>query len=407
MSSTPPTPTTPLSIPPELKAITPFVRRAEELDKESSSSNSSRPESRLVAYYCRQYAVRQGIALAQGHAAATACLGTLLQVLETEKPHMDTFTRPEAEFVCRQFAYGVFDKADGDDRSGQATKTTAKTFYTAASFLQMLQQFYPESNDVATEEQTNHMQEDKKRALYAKWKATDILKALKEGRTPQAGGYGEQEPDLPDDDDEKDQTEKANKETTPVTIPPSSTTEPSTTPTSTPAVAPPPPPTTATTTTATTDDVLPPPPAYPMPPPPAAVDSNPTAPEPNQVETVFRDDDDDDDDEEQGTEVVSDLPPSYPAGGANAFPPPAPTHSLPAVVAPPPAPPAKKPTTNNNNSGGWFGGGRSNKKKISHKKAHITDATELTRFAMAALEDKQPELAAERLQQALDALYQG
>ena len=398
MSSTPPTTTTPLSIPPELKAITPFVRRAEELDKESSSTNSSRPESRLVAYYCRQYAVRQGIALAQGHAAATACLGTLLQLLETEKPHMDTFTRPEAEFVCRQFAYGVFDKADGDDRSGQATKTTAKTFYTAASFLQMLQQFYPESNEEATDEQTTHMQEDKKRALYAKWKATDILKALKEGRTPQAGGYGEQEPDLPDDEEEKDDKKDS---TTPATQP-TSTPEPSTTPTSTstPAVVPPPP---------TTDDVLPPPPAYPMPPPPAAVDSKPTAPEPNQVETVFRDDDDDnDDDDEEGTEVVSDLPPSYP-GGANAFPPPAPTHSLPPVVVapPPPAPPAKKPTSNNSSSGGWFGGGRSNRKKISHKKAHITDATELTRFAMAALEDKQPELAAERLQQALDALYQG
>jgi hypothetical protein len=37
-------------------------------------------------------------------------------------------------------------------------------------------------------------------------------------------------------------------------------------------------------------------------------------------------------------------------------------------------------------------------------KAQITDATELARFAVAALEDKDAELAAERLQQALEAL---
>lgn len=38
-----------LKIPPELKKCTQFIRRAEELDKDKS-----RPESRLVAYYCRQ-----------------------------------------------------------------------------------------------------------------------------------------------------------------------------------------------------------------------------------------------------------------------------------------------------------------------------------------------------------------
>ena len=38
-----------LEIPPELKKCTQFIRRAEELDKDKS-----RPESRLVAFYCRQ-----------------------------------------------------------------------------------------------------------------------------------------------------------------------------------------------------------------------------------------------------------------------------------------------------------------------------------------------------------------
>ena len=76
----------PLSIPPELKKLTPFVRRAEELDKDKSS-----PESRLVAYYCRQYAVHTGIPLATSP-PGKACLGGLLSHLEGEKAAIDNFT---------------------------------------------------------------------------------------------------------------------------------------------------------------------------------------------------------------------------------------------------------------------------------------------------------------------------
>ena len=42
-----------LKIPPELKKVTQYIRRAEELDKEQT-----KPESRLVAYYCRQVSSR-------------------------------------------------------------------------------------------------------------------------------------------------------------------------------------------------------------------------------------------------------------------------------------------------------------------------------------------------------------
>ena len=56
---------------------------------------------------------------------------------------MDTFTRDEAAFLCRKFANQVFDKADAEDRSGNADKNTAKAFYAAASFLQILEQFPP------------------------------------------------------------------------------------------------------------------------------------------------------------------------------------------------------------------------------------------------------------------------
>ena len=73
----------PLSIPPELKKITPYVRRAEELDRDKGN-----PESRLVSYYCRQYAVHTGVGLATSP-AGKGCLGELLGNLEGEKEAMD------------------------------------------------------------------------------------------------------------------------------------------------------------------------------------------------------------------------------------------------------------------------------------------------------------------------------
>ena len=169
----------PLTIPPELKKITPYVRRAEELDRDTGN-----PESRLVSYYCLQYAVHTGISLATSP-DGKRCLGELLGKLEGEKQTMDSFTRDEAKFLCKKFADKIFDKADIEDRAGEANKMTAKTFYAAASFLEILQQFY-EDNDESEE-----VAEQKKKSVYSKWKATEILKAIKEGRTPTPGGYVE------------------------------------------------------------------------------------------------------------------------------------------------------------------------------------------------------------------------
>ena len=148
-----------LNIPTELKKISPYIRRAEELDKDTGTA-----ESRLVAYYCRQYAVHTGIPLASTSPGAKECLGKLLGVLETEKPAMDNFTKDEAKFLCNQFADRIFNKADEEDRLGAANKATAKTFYAAASFLQILDQFVEEGDP--------EMEDIKKRVVYAKWKST-------------------------------------------------------------------------------------------------------------------------------------------------------------------------------------------------------------------------------------------
>ena len=167
-----------MNIPPELKKITQYIRRAEELD-----NDKTRPESRIVAYYCREFAVLTGIPFASSSSDAKACLSSILNQLEKEKPAISQFSRKEAEFLIRKFANDVFTKADNEDRTGAATRTTARTFYAAASFFEILQQFG----------ESESQEEDKNKRVYCKWKATDILKAIKEGRNVVPGGYGELE----------------------------------------------------------------------------------------------------------------------------------------------------------------------------------------------------------------------
>ena len=183
------------SLPPSLKKIVVFLRRAEELDHDKS------PESRVVAYNCRQYAVLTGIPLAGADPSAKASLGKLLDELEKEKNAMSTFSKPEHWAICRKVADKVFDKADGEDRSGLADKNTAKTFYAAGTFYEILQQFYDDKKD--GNENTEQIAEEEQKRLYCKWKATDILNAIKEGREPTPGGYQQQqiesdEADMPD-----------------------------------------------------------------------------------------------------------------------------------------------------------------------------------------------------------------
>lgn len=335
-----------LVIPPELKKITPYVRRAEDLDRDKAN-----PESRLVAYYCRQYAVHMGIVLATSKDGKDT-LGQLLGSLEVEKPAMDQFTREEASFLCQKFANKIFDNADLPDRSGEATKETAKTFYAAATFLDILQQFY--QDDDASEA----LEDIKKRSKYAKWKSTEILKAIKEGRSPTPGGYADNQ-DAMDEDDDGDGEDEPKKE--------------------------------------------------------SQLDPTPKAPAP--VTPPIPEEDDDDDDVEdvtpppaaakdpapkdEGTEVELGPPPAYPTDIA---PPPAiippPVHKPPLTFSPPTVKPVV-PTPKKSTGFLGLGGG---KKKGNVTKNDFADATELTRFALVALEDKDSELAAEKLERALKIL---
>jgi vacuolar protein sorting-associated protein VTA1 len=363
-----------LTIPPELKKITPYVRRAEELDRDKAN-----PESRLVAYYCRQYAVHTGISLATS-IEGKSCLGELLGNLEGEKQAMSAFTKDEAKFLCSKFANKIFDKADLDDRTGDATKTTAKTFYAAGSFLDILQQFY--SDDDESEE----IAEIKKKSIYAKWKSTEILKAIKDGRKPTPGGYGEE--NLMTEEEEETEEKEAKLPSSNDVDDGGNNNEQVISPRDPSPKAP-----TVETVSDEEDDIAPV-----MLPPPV---------------------DDESEKEDEGTEVELGPPPAYTAP----MPPPPPqnipppVHKPPLTFNPPPQPP--KPvvpppstmTTKKNDydekpkKTSFFGfGGSSKQKNGKVSKDEFADATELTRFALAALLDKDADLAAERLQQALHVL---
>jgi vacuolar protein sorting-associated protein VTA1 len=88
--------------------------------------------------------------------------------------------KDRGQAICKAYALNTFAKADEEDRAGIADRATAKIFYSAGTFFDILEQFGEIEIDI----------QEKK--VYAKWKATEILNAIKEGRQPEpGGGFGE------------------------------------------------------------------------------------------------------------------------------------------------------------------------------------------------------------------------
>lgn len=181
-------------IPTSLKLITSAFRRAEELEKDTSSSDNA-----VVSYYCRYYAVSKGSKLcsAPPTSAETQFLLGQMDILEKLKKQISV-TNDKAKEICLNFAEAVFNKADDVDRMGAADKSIAKMFYAAGTFYEILEQF-GEMNDEL---------QNKKR--YAKWKATDILNAIRSGTKPTAGGFAENISSLTISEGKEEENEESN-----------------------------------------------------------------------------------------------------------------------------------------------------------------------------------------------------
>jgi vacuolar protein sorting-associated protein VTA1 len=162
-----------MSIPASLKLLIPFIKRAEELEKDSNASE----EAKVVAYYCRVHAVTEGSKLGGGDPEVGAFLIGQMDMLEKLKPTLNSTMRTAGYDTCSSFAQSLFRKADDEDRAGAADKGTAKLYYSAGTFFDTLKQFNNEEDDTA---------EFKK---YAKYRATEILGAIKRGERPEPGGF--------------------------------------------------------------------------------------------------------------------------------------------------------------------------------------------------------------------------
>ncbi|KAG1234079.1 hypothetical protein G6F68_002826 [Rhizopus microsporus] len=158
-----------MEIPPELKYITPYIQRGQEL-------LSREP---VVAYYAQYYAAKLAISRGPRTKETNEYLSHLLESLETQKKNLGDNEAVTNDLVgyahIENFALKIFLNADNEDRAGKASKKTAKTFLAASVFLELLKTF----GDIDSEVEA--------KIKYAKWKAADIMKALREGRQPTAG----------------------------------------------------------------------------------------------------------------------------------------------------------------------------------------------------------------------------
>ncbi|ORZ23357.1 Vta1 like-domain-containing protein [Absidia repens] len=156
-----------MEIPEELKYLAPYIQRGQEL-------NSREP---VIAYYAHYYAVKLAISRGPSNQTTNAYLSHLLDALEQQKQALGADNEAIKDDLVgyahvENFALKVFLSADNEDRSGQASKKTAKTFLAASVFLELLKTF----GDLDAEVEA--------KIKYAKWKAADIIKALREGRVP-------------------------------------------------------------------------------------------------------------------------------------------------------------------------------------------------------------------------------
>ncbi|KAJ2704311.1 hypothetical protein FB645_003392 [Coemansia sp. IMI 203386] len=156
----------PRDVPDDLRHIQPYIQRGHEMTQADP----------VVSYFCQYYAARQSISSTSP--VAQSYLTNLLDLLETTKHQLQENPLMKDETTalqhCKTFALRVFAKADLEDRQGMSSKQVARNFVVSSQFMQMLAAFGDLEEDV------------KEKIKYAKWRAAEILRAAREGRTPEA-----------------------------------------------------------------------------------------------------------------------------------------------------------------------------------------------------------------------------
>ena len=184
-----------------LKSVNKYLVQAKKVDQVDP----------VTAYYCRLHAAQVALKMrkskedaavaeelirwceqvAHQHHTHQQPLPTRLTPLSASHPHSSPpplpqhksaiagLSKDDARLRVETFALDVFGSADVEDRSGAVTGKTATAFFAAYVFLDVCHEFGELASDVA------------QKMKYAAWKATEINRALKEGRTPKPGGMEE------------------------------------------------------------------------------------------------------------------------------------------------------------------------------------------------------------------------
>jgi len=162
-----------LKCPPELKNINVFVHHAEKLDR------NDRAEAPVLAYYCRVYAVQQGMLCATSE-ERDSFLCRLFDQIELEKEAMTNITPKESHLLCRGFADQMFENAIMKDEAGNASKETAESFLTASIFYEILQQFH--DNDEEETKKSREQKEEEKKKVHSLRRAVEVFKEIEGGK---------------------------------------------------------------------------------------------------------------------------------------------------------------------------------------------------------------------------------
>ncbi|WVQ75535.1 hypothetical protein IAR50_005162 [Cryptococcus sp. DSM 104548] len=158
------------SVPENLKPIEQIVKRAKEL-------KTAEP---VISYWCCFSAAQRALKVAHRSKEDTVFLMSLIEALEAMKVALASNEAITSEAAgaayVENFALKVFMSADNDDRAGITGKPTIRKFVVAGQFIEVLRCF-----------EHGMTEEMEQKLLYARWKAADGAKALREGRVPTAG----------------------------------------------------------------------------------------------------------------------------------------------------------------------------------------------------------------------------
>ncbi|KAF9114281.1 hypothetical protein BGX27_011259 [Mortierella sp. AM989] len=154
------------NVPEGLKSITPYLQRATQLQEREP----------IVSYYSNYYAAKLAIPKAGQDNSNRVFVVELLDTLEKQRKQIGDNEAISNDLVgyayIENFALKIFSKADDEDHAGQGSQKTAKNFVAAANFLELLKVF----GDIDSEVE--------KKIKYSKWRAAEIVKAIRDGRQP-------------------------------------------------------------------------------------------------------------------------------------------------------------------------------------------------------------------------------